>query len=261
MRILIIVSVAVLLLAASYGVRHWAQLDGAPTVAAPPGEDTPPPAGGYHRIISLSPGLTETLFAVGAGDQVVGVTRFCNWPPEAAARPKVGGFLDPNFEAMVALRPDLVVMDLRLPGKNGHEAAEGIRELDPEAKILMLSAFEGDADIHLALEAGARGYVHKSVTGEELIPAINAVAAGRRWIPQEIASRLRSRNTYEELTAREHEVLLQLSRGMANKEIADTLGISEHTVKTHLKNILGKLRAADRTEAVTTAIQRGIIHL
>ncbi len=109
MRILIIVSVAVLLLAASYGVRHWAQLDGAPTVAAPPGEDTPPPAGGYHRIISLSPGLTETLFAVGAGDQVVGVTRFCNWPPEAAARPKVGGFLDPNFEAMVALRPDLVV--------------------------------------------------------------------------------------------------------------------------------------------------------
>ena len=113
MRIWIIAGVAVLLMAASYGVRHWAQLDGASPDSrgrlSHTDDDTPPPTDGYHRIISLSPGLTETLFAVGAGDRVVGVTRFCNWPPEAAARPKVGGFLDPNFEAMVALRPDLIV--------------------------------------------------------------------------------------------------------------------------------------------------------
>lgn len=158
------------------------------------------------------------------------------------------------------LRPDLVVMDMRLPGLEGPEAARAIREIDPAARILMLSAFEGDADIHTALEAGASGYVLKSVTGEELIPAINAVAAGRRWVPQEIASRLRSRNTYEELTAREHEVLIQLSRGLANKEIADILGISEHTTKGHLKSILGKLRVLDRTQAVIAAVQRGLIH-
>ncbi|HVZ66060.1 MAG TPA: response regulator transcription factor [Lacunisphaera sp.] len=158
------------------------------------------------------------------------------------------------------LQPDLVVMDMRLPDLEGPQAARAIREIDPAARILMLSAFEGDADIHTALEAGASGYVLKSVTGEELVPAINAVAAGRRWIPQEIASRLRSRNIYEELTAREQEVLVQLSRGLANKEIADTLGISEHTTKGHLKSILGKLRVLDRTQAVIAAVQRGLIH-
>jgi DNA-binding NarL/FixJ family response regulator len=158
------------------------------------------------------------------------------------------------------LQPDLVVMDMRLPDLEGPQAAQAIRGIDPAARILMLSAFEGDVDIHTALEAGASGYVLKSVTGEELVPAINAVAAGRRWIPQEIASRLRSRNTYEELTTREQEVLVQLSRGLANKEIADTLGISEHTTKGHLKSILGKLRVLDRTQAVIAAVQRGLIH-
>jgi iron complex transport system substrate-binding protein len=122
MRFWVIAGVAVLLLATSYGVRHWAQLDGALPSPPPPGGDAAPPADGYTRIISLSPGLTETLFAVGAGDRVVGVTRFCNWPAEAAARPKVGGFLDPNYEAMVALRPDLVVM---MPSNRAHLAELG----------------------------------------------------------------------------------------------------------------------------------------
>jgi len=102
-----------------------------------------------------------------------------------------------------------------------------------------------------------RGYVFKSATGEELIPAIQAVAAGRRWIPQNVAARLKMGNTYEPLTAREQEVLGQLASGQANKEIADTLGISEHTTKGHLKSILGKLRVADRTQAVIAAVQRG----
>jgi DNA-binding NarL/FixJ family response regulator len=131
----------------------------------------------------------------------------------------------------------------------------------PAARVLMLSAFDGDADIHAALAAGAQGYVLKSATGEDLIPAIRAVAAGQRWIPREVATRLKSRNAYEELTPREIEVLNQLARGLANKEIADVLKISEYTTKDHLKSILAKLRVADRTQAVTAALQRGIIRL
>lgn len=158
------------------------------------------------------------------------------------------------------LRPDLVVMDLRLPVRSGHEVTRHIRQIDAHARVLMLSAFEGDVDIHTALDAGASGYVLKSVTGEELIPAIQAVAAGRRWIPREVASRLKARSSFEDLTIRELEVLTQLARGLANKEIADTLGITEYTTKGHLKNILAKLRVADRTQAVIAAVQRGIIH-
>jgi len=110
-------------------------------------------------------------------------------------------------------RPDLMLIDLRMPGKSGHEVSRHIRQLSPEARILMLSGYEGDADIQAALEAGVRGYVFKSATGEELIPAIQAVAAGRRWIPQNVAARLKLGNTYEPLTAREQEVLGQLASG------------------------------------------------
>lgn len=159
------------------------------------------------------------------------------------------------------LNPDLVLMDLRMPVKDGIEATAEIRNKFPTARILMLTTYDGDEDIHKALQAGAQGYVLKNSTAEALIPALRAVAAGQQWIPKDIASRLVSRKSFEELTPRELQVLHQLVRGLANKEIADTLNISEHTVKDHLKSILGKLRVADRTEAVTTAIQRGIIHL
>lgn len=159
------------------------------------------------------------------------------------------------------LKPDLLLMDVRMPRQSGTEATRRIRQIAPNARVLMLSAFDGDADIHTALEAGAQGYVLKSATGEDLIPAIRAVAAGKRWIPREVATRLKSRNAYEELTAREIDVLNQLARGLANKEIADALKISEYTTKDHLKSILAKLRVADRTQAVTAALQRGIIKL
>lgn len=157
-------------------------------------------------------------------------------------------------------RPDLMLIDLLLPGKTGHEITRHIRKAAPTARILMLSAYDGDADIQAALEAGVDGYVFKSATGDELIPAIHAVAAGRRWIPQDVAARLKLGSTFEPLTVRELEVLGQLARGQANKEIADTLGISEHTTKGHLKSILGKLRVADRTQAVIAAVQRGLVH-
>src|SRR5579859_2949749 len=157
--------------------------------------------------------------------------------------------------------PDLVLMDLRMPVKNGIDATIEIRRKSPAARVLMLTTFDGDEDIHQALQAGAQGYVLKGSTGENLIPALRALAAGQRWIPSDVAKRLASRRTYEELTPREVEVLQQLAKGLANKEIADVLNITENTTKGHLKNIIGKLRVADRTEAVTAAIQRGIIHL
>jgi DNA-binding NarL/FixJ family response regulator len=159
------------------------------------------------------------------------------------------------------LQPDLTLMDLRMPGKDGIQATLEIRGKFPTARILMLTTYDGDDDIHKALQAGAQGYVLKNSTRETLVPALRSVAAGERWIPKDIARRLASRKTFEELTPREIEVLHKLARGLANKEIGDALGISEHTVKGHLKNILAKLRVADRTEAVTTAILRGIIHL
>ncbi len=164
-------------------------------------------------------------------------------------------------ELFEKLKPDLVLMDSRMTIKTGIEATIEIRKKDPKARVLMLTAFDGDADIRKAFEAGAQGYVLKSATGESLIPAIRSVAAGGRWVPREVAHRLSSRNSYETLTARELQVLIEIAKGLANKQIAATLGITEYTVKDHLKNILAKLRVADRTEAVSVSVQRGIIHL
>lgn len=157
--------------------------------------------------------------------------------------------------------PDLTLMDSRMPVKDGIEATVEIRERFPDARILMLTAYDGDADIRRALDAGVRGYLLKSSTGDRLIPALRAVAAGERWVPKEVAGQLASRKSFEQLTHREIEVLNELAKGLANKQIADSLQITEHTVKDHVKNILAKLRVADRTEAVTVALQRGIIHL
>ena len=157
--------------------------------------------------------------------------------------------------------PDLLLLDLRMPGKGGLQTIAEIRSQFPEARILVLSAFDGDEDIYRALQSGAQGYVLKNTTGDKLIPALRTVATGQTWIPTDVASQLAVRKIREQLTSREVQVLKELAKGLANKEIADSLNISEHTVKDHLKSILGKLHVADRTEAVTTAIQRGIIHL
>jgi DNA-binding NarL/FixJ family response regulator len=158
-------------------------------------------------------------------------------------------------------QPDLALMDLRMPVKNGNETIELIRHEFPDARILVLTAFSGDEDIHRALNAGAHGYVLKSATSDGLIPAIRAVAAGELWVPRDVASRLAVRSSYGSLTAREIQVLKETARGKANKEIAAALAISKHTVKDHLKSILAKLNVADRTEAVTAAVQHGIIEL
>jgi DNA-binding NarL/FixJ family response regulator len=159
------------------------------------------------------------------------------------------------------VNPDLVLMDLRMPVKDGIAATKEIRDRCSTARVLMLTTFDGDTDIHRAIQAGAQGYVLKNSTGDKLIPALRAVAAGEKWIPKEVATRLATHKSYEELTGRELQVLQQMAKGLANKEIGDVLKITQHTVKDHLKNILAKLRVADRTEAVTAALQRGIIQL
>jgi len=190
----------------------------------------------------------------------MGLTALVNTEPDLEV---VGEAVD-GAQAVTAFdkhKPDLVLMDLRMPVKDGVRATAEIKAKHPNARVLMLTTFDGDTDIHRAMEAGAQGYVLKNTTGDKLIPALRAVAAGQRWIPKEIATRLASRNLFEDLTPRELQVLEQMAKGLANKEIADVLRITGHTVKDHLKSILGKLHVADRTEAVTVALQRGIIHL
>lgn len=164
-------------------------------------------------------------------------------------------------ECYAAHRPDVAIVDIRMPLRSGTQAIEAIRRDFPDARILVLTAYSGDEDIHRALAAGARGYLLKTSTGDDLIPAIRAVAAGRRSVPNDVASRLAGRKEHETLTNREIEVLREIARGRANKEIAGALAISENTVKDHLKSILSKLHVAARTEAVTAAVQRGIIEL
>lgn len=156
--------------------------------------------------------------------------------------------------------PDIVLMDLRLPGVGGVEAITHIRSQFPQARIIVLTTYDGDEDIHRALDAGARGYLLKGMSGDELMDAIRAVHSGRSRIPAQVAERLAERMVRPALTDRELGVLREIVSGKSNKEIGKELKISEATVKTHINSILGKLGVTDRTQAVTAAIQRGIVH-
>jgi two-component system NarL family response regulator len=158
-------------------------------------------------------------------------------------------------------RPDVTLMDLRMPEMGGVEAINIIRAEFPSAKIIVLSTYQGDEDIFRALEAGAVTYLLKDTLAEKMIGVIREVAGGGRPIPPEVAQRLTSRMFQAVLTAREVEVLRLVAKGKRNKEIAGDLGISDETVQGHVKNILAKLSVHDRTEAVAVAIRRGIVHL
>jgi DNA-binding NarL/FixJ family response regulator len=158
-------------------------------------------------------------------------------------------------------QPDITLMDLRLPIMGGAQATEAIRQDFPQARIIVLTTYDGDEDIYRAIQAGARGYLLKDMFGEELMEAIRAVHAGKSRIPSVVAERLADRMGGPNLTARELSVLELIVKGKSNKEIAEDLGIFESTVKTHVNNILSKLAVSDRTQAATTALQRGIVHL
>jgi len=152
-----------------------------------------------------------------------------------------------------------MLMDLQMPRMDGIEATETIRAEFPTARIVVLTTYKGDAQALRALKAGACGYLLKSLLHKELVDTIRAVIAGRRVIPPEIASEIAGHAPDDALTEREIEVLRTVASGKSNKLVADALGISEETVKAHLKRILAKLRANDRTHAVTIAVKRGII--
>jgi DNA-binding NarL/FixJ family response regulator len=158
-------------------------------------------------------------------------------------------------------RPDIALVDLRMPGMDGIDAIGAIRKEFPQANLVALSTYKGDEFVYRALQAGARGYLLKNIPGDQLLDAIRTVHGGKRYIPAEIANRLADRIHQVDLSARELDVLARIARGMTNKEIGIELGVHESTVKAHVINILNKLGVNDRTLAVTTAIQRGILHL
>ena len=158
-------------------------------------------------------------------------------------------------------RPDVTLMDLRMPDMSGIDALIAILAEFPDARIVMLTTFEGDVEIQRSLTAGARGYLLKNLPPKELVEAIRQVHAGRKQIPREIAAQLAEHIADERLTEREIDVLQHVAGGNRNRDIAERLAISEETVKVHVKHIMEKLGASDRTAAVAIAVRRGIIQL
>lgn len=165
------------------------------------------------------------------------------------------------IDAFRSHRPDVTLMDLQMPEVDGIDAIDRIRREFPEARIIVLTTYSGDAQVLRALKAGARGYILKGHVHKELLDAIRAVHAGQKRIPAEIAAQLADHATDDALTEREIDVLKLVAAGNANKQIADRLSIGEATVKSHVSNILSKLGANDRSHAVTIALKRGIIKL
>jgi len=158
-------------------------------------------------------------------------------------------------------RPDVTLMDLRLPDKSGIDTMIAIRTEFPEARVIILTTFEGDVEIQRALEAGARAYLLKSMPPKDLLEVIRQVHAGKKRVPPQLAAQLAEHMSDEALTTREIEVLSQIAEGNRNRDIGEKLFITEETVKVHIKHIMEKLGASDRTQAVAIAIRRGIIHL
>lgn len=159
------------------------------------------------------------------------------------------------------LQPDIALMDLNMPQMDGVQAIQNIREQFPTARIIVLTTFDGDEDIYRGLQAGARGYLLKDAGRTALLEAIRQVRSGNRWIPTDVAAKLADRMNSPALTAREQEVLALLVAGNSNQEIGAALFITEGTVKTHVAAILNKLGVSDRTQAVTTALRRGLARL
>jgi two-component system NarL family response regulator len=155
--------------------------------------------------------------------------------------------------------PDLLLLDLRMPGMSGVETLLALKAASRSVRVIILTNYETDEDIYRAVQAGAQGYLLKNTSLREMVEAILAVHSGKRYIPRHIASRLADRMVRTDLTARELEILKLLSRGPTNKQIGHALGISDNTVRNHVLRIIEKLEVSDRTEAATTAIQRGLI--
>lgn len=177
---------------------------------------------------------------------------------------RVAGELDRGDQACeryAQLRPQVVLMDLQLPGAGGVETTALLLRQHPEARVLIFSTFARDDEIQAALRAGALGYVPKSASREDLLAAIRTVARGEKWLPADLAARLRERLAEPEITPREREILQLVAQGNANKEIAAVLGIGEDTVKQHVSRVLVKLKVNDRAQATAEAIRRGLVRV
>lgn len=177
---------------------------------------------------------------------------------------EVVGSASGGEEALQILRiqnADILLIDLRMPGMSGIETLLAIRANRINVRAIILTSFETDEDIYRSVQAGAQGYVLKGAPQADMIEAIHTVHAGRRYLPSDIAARLAERMMRSDLTARELEVLHMLARGLTNKEIGNALRISGNTVRNHVNSIIEKLEVSDRTEAATTAIQRGLIEV
>jgi DNA-binding NarL/FixJ family response regulator len=189
-----------------------------------------------------------------------GIAAIINAQPDM----EVLGQADTAAEALrlfEALQPELTLMDLRLPDRNGVEAIRAIQKRSPNARIIVLTTYEGDEDIHQALEAGARGYLIKGMPHDALVKALYRVHAGHRFLPQVVTKALSSRLPGSNLSHRELEVLQLMFAGRSNREIAEELLIKEATVKSHVSEILMRLNVSDRTQAVVEGLKRGLIHL
>jgi two-component system NarL family response regulator len=189
----------------------------------------------------------------------VGVTTIVNMQADMTVVAEVGN----GQQAVEQYRkhlPDVVLLDMRMPVMSGVEAASAIRAEFPQARMIALTTYGGDEDIRRALAAGVQSYLTKDVLHDELLKAIRAVHAGQTYLPASVAA-VAAQMPRPDLSAREVQVLELIVRGLANKQIAYSLNIAEHTVKNHVKNILSKLGVQDRTQAATAAIQRGIVHL
>jgi DNA-binding NarL/FixJ family response regulator len=189
-----------------------------------------------------------------------GLEAIINLQPDmmlAGAAATGGEALERYFE----VRPDVALVDLQLPDMSGFDLIKKIRDKSPNARLIVLSSHEGDVDIQRALESGAQGYVAKGIVRGELLETIRSVHAGKRRLPAAVAQKLAEHMADETISPRELEVLSLMAAGKRNKEIAGELSIAEDTVKMHVRNILSKLQVNDRTEAVTSALRRGIIHL
>jgi two-component system, NarL family, response regulator len=209
------------------------------------------------------PAKTHPIRILVAEDHLVarvGVTTIVNMQPDMTVVAEAS-----NGQQAVELYhkhlPDVTLLDLRMPGMGGVEAATKIRADFPHARLIALTTYGGDEDIRRALAAGVQAYLTKDVLHDELLKAIRAVHGGHAYLPAAVAAALAAQMPRPDLSHREVEVLELIVQGQANKQIAYTLSIAEHTVKNHVKSILSKLGVQDRTQAATAAIQRGIIHL
>lgn len=165
------------------------------------------------------------------------------------------------IEICQSLAPDVVLMDLRLPGGGGVEATLRICQSQPRTRILVVTTYEGDEDVHRAIQAGASGYLLKGLSSAELASAIETVHGGGRVIPEGLAARFKKRKQRKDLSGRELQVLQQIVLGRSNKEIATAMGLGEESVKTYLRSLFQKLGVSDRTQAAIEAVRQGIVHL